>query len=234
MKLKTIVLTTAAVAAFLLGIWFFVSPSLERQSDLNAQEELLDSIMEAMEVQGVSADEVETPLPFYGAEVGFEPIYEPFYTPYIYEPEPTPTPVPLDPSTFPCGIVPLGILTIERIDLSLPIMSGVDEAELRIAPGLIPQTADIGEIGNAVIAGHRNYTYGSMFNRLDEVEYGDIISFRAMNGEEMLFKVFEILVILPENQIAFIQPQNESIITLYTCTPVRVATHRLLIRAAKI
>jgi len=116
----------------------------------------------------------------------------------------------------------------------LAVMEGVQEPELRIAPGRVPQTANIGEIGNAVIAGHRNFSFGSMFNRLGEVENGDIIGFQAMSGQQMAFEVFEILVIAPDNQIAFIQPQNESIITLYTCTPIRVATHRLLIRARKI
>ena len=55
-----------------------------------------------------------------------------------------------------------------------------------------------------------------------------------MSGEIMFFEVFEVLEITPDNQIAFIQTQNESIITLYTCTPIRVATHRLLVRAIKI
>jgi sortase A len=73
-----------------------------------------------------------------------------------------------------------------------------------------------------------------MFNRLGEVDIGDLIQFQAMDGEVMTFKVFEILVVTPGNQIAFVQPQNESIITLYTCTPIRVATHRLLVRAIKI
>jgi len=260
MKLKTIVLVAAAIAAFVMGIWFFVSPSLNRQADMEMQGELLDSILTAMENQSTIVDVVDIPCvdglyglsveqmptvesyaPPYDVEISSEPIYEP-YTPYEptneyvtqNEPEPTPIPIPLDPSAFPNGIVPLGILTIENINLRLPIMEGVDEPELRIAPGRVPQTAGIGEIGNAVIAGHRNFTFGAMFNRLGEVEIGNIIEFQAMDGVVMTFEVFEILVILPENQIAFIQPQNESIITLFTCTPIREATHRLLIRARKI
>jgi len=151
------------------------------------------------------------------------------------EPEMPPVPlIPLDPTNFPNGIVPLGILTIEGIDLRLPIMEGVDEPELRIAPGHVTQTPMIGEIGNAVIAGHRNFTFGSMFNRLGEVESGDIIQFQAMNGAFTAFEVFEVIVTVPGDQIAFIQPQDEAIITLYTCTPIREATHRLLIRARKI
>jgi sortase A len=70
-----------------------------------------------------------------------------------------------------------------------------------------------------------------MFNRLGEVEIGDIIGFQAMSGQEMSFEIFEVSVIVPDDQIAFVQPQSESIITLYTCTPIREATHRLIVRA---
>ena len=51
---------------------------------------------------------------------------------------------------------------------------------------------------------------------------------------EICPEVFEITEIEPADQIAFIQPTDESIITLYTCTPIREATHRLLVRAEKI
>ena len=241
MRHKTFVLLAAIIAAFSVGIWFIVSPSLERQSDLDAQEELLDSIMAAIDGQGVSADEA-----IYYEETEFVPAYQlsppqDIEVPYgpdelldesITEPE-IPL-IPLDPTAFPSSIVPLGILTIESIDLTLPVMEGVDELELRIAPGHVTQTPQIGEIGNAVIAGHRNFTFGSMFNRLGEVELGDIIEFQTMNGAVTAFEVFEIIVTIPGDQIAFIQPQDEAIITLYTCTPIREATHRLLIRARKI
>ena len=147
---------------------------------------------------------------------------------------PVPTPDPLDLPAFPESIIPLGILIIDAIDLRLPVMEGVGEPELRIAPGRVPQTAQIGEVGNAVIAGHRNLTFGSMFNRLGEAQIGDIIRFQALSGKVMAFEVFEIAVITPDDQIAFIQPQNKSTITLYTCTPIHTATHRLIVRARRI
>ena len=179
---------------------------------------------------------VSTYNPIYYED--YEPISY-YYVPetlniLIHEPELLPTPEPLDLSAFPQGIVPLGIMTIEAIDLRLPVMEGVNEPELRIAPGRVPETAVTGEIGNAVIAGHRNVTFGSMFNRLGDVETGDIIQFQGLDGGIMEFEVFEISVILPADQIAFVQPQNKAIITLYTCTPIREATHRLIIRAVKI
>jgi LPXTG-site transpeptidase (sortase) family protein len=245
MKKKTIVLVAVMLTAFCVGIWFFVSPSLNRQADLDEQADLLESILAVMPAYVIEETEIETPAYEYEPVAPDESEYALEYVddePYIiyepYEPEELPEiyPLlePLDYANFPSGIVPIGILTINSIDLRLPIMEGVKEPELRVALGRVPQTAVVGEIGNAVIAGHRNFTFGSMFNRLGEVENGDIIGFQAMNGREMAFEVFEILVITPDNQIAFIQPQNESIITLYTCTPIREATHRLLIRARKI
>jgi sortase A len=152
-------------------------------------------------------------------------------------PQPSYTPVYADPipdNDFPNDIAGIGILTIESIDLRLPVAEGIDETTLRIAPGRVPQTARIGDVGNAVIAGHRNYAFGSMFNRFGEIEFGDLIQYQARNGEMMEFTVFEIAVIEPDDQIAFIQPLNESIITLYTCTPIREATHRLIIRAQRL
>ena len=226
MRIKTILLSAAMVITLFTGIWFLVSPSLNRQVDLARQEDLLDSIIAVIAYNQAYNHE---PIICEPATEGQTDNYAP------YEPLPTaPPPIPLDYADFPNGIIPIGILTIDSIDLRLPIMEGVDEPELRIAPGRVPQTAAVGEVGNAVIAGHRNFTFGSMFNRLGEVEIGDILEFQAMSGEVMAFEVFEVLVITPENQIAFVQPQNESIITLYTCTPIREATHRLLVRAIKI
>ena len=264
MRLKTFVLAGLAVVLLAAGAWFIVSPSLERHSDMEQQNELLDLLDSIMGYGNGGAADMDTAPPLYisvntDIEAGMvtatppfstsDPIYYEDYEPTnygyydyehethyipIYEAEPLPPTEPLDLSAFPQGIVPLGIMTIETIDLRIPIMEGVKEPELRIAPGRVTETAAIGEIGNAVIAGHRNFTFGSMFNRLGEVELGDIIQFQGLDGRVMNFEVFEILVIFPADQIAFVQPQDKAIITLYTCTPIREATYRLIIRAIKI
>ena len=234
MRAKIILLGAVMIAALFAGLWLLLSPSLNRQADLEQQEELLDAVM-AVIADAVIFD-VEAEIPAYEPQ-GCDDMEIVIEAPYHDDDENEPPPLPLEPlnpADFPSGITPIGILTIESIELRLPVMDGVDEPELRIAPGRVPQTAQVGELGNAVIAGHRNYTYGAMFNRLGEVGIGDTIQFQAMSGEIMFFEVFEVLEITPDNQIAFIQTQNESIITLYTCTPIRVATHRLLVRAIKI
>ena len=66
-----------------------------------------------------------------------------------------------------------GVLIIDKIDLRMIIMDGVDAATLRVAAGRMPGTDRPGEAGNCVLAGHRSYTFGKYFNRLDELKPGD-------------------------------------------------------------
>ena len=131
-------------------------------------------------------------------------------------------------------ITGIGILTIERINARLPVTDGVTEAQLKVAVGHVPETAPIGGEGNAIIAGHRSYTYGHYFNRLGELETGDIIKYQPRNGEEMAFEVYEVLTVLPDDPAVYAEFPGERILTLHTCTPVRVASHRLLVRARRV
>lgn len=129
----------------------------------------------------------------------------------------------------------IGILSIPKIDARLPVTAGVSEEQLKISEGWVMQTAMIGSVGNAVIAGHRSYTYGKHFNRLEELETGDAVFYTAADGTEMCFTVSEILTVLPDDPAVFAAPpEDASQLTLYTCTPVKVATHRLLVRALRV
>jgi len=242
---RTKILAVIIFVTALCGIWLLFCPSRERQAVIDGQYELMQQIIfDIAESENTLHD---YPLVYdYEPAVVLLPFYEETQSLYIaeYEVEALYTLEvseyralyfqPLPDTAFHSDIHGLGILTIERIDLSLPVAEGADYDTLRIAPARVSQTAQIGEVGNAVIAGHRNYTFGSMFNRLGELELGDIIKFQARSGEKMQFNIFEIAIIEPHDQIAFIQPVNDSIITLYTCTPIRTAEYRLIIRGQKI
>jgi len=245
------------ILAVIVGVWLIMIPTLERQEYMYLQEALIDDILQGFPVayddssyyyntvysnEPCNSDYYDGTDNVYSMAyedleeaIGYEPcIYYLYEVPTTYAnlvPAVTPNPIP--ESEFPSEITGLGILTIDRINLRLPVAEGVAEDTLKIAVGRVPQTAQIGDIGNAVIAGHRNYTFGQMFNRLGELEIGDVIEYQAKNGEVMQFVVFEVAVIVPDDQIAFVQPTKESIITLYTCTPIRTATHRLLVRAQR-
>lgn len=233
MKLKVAIIMAVIIGAVGIGIWLLVSPALDNLDAMGKQRELLDSITadianNALDdgyivLEADTYDESEKPVASESVTSEDVPVIMPEP---VYE--------PLDDSEFPDSVIGIGILTIEAIDLRLPVAEGVSEEVLRIAPGRVPETAFIGDAGNAVIAGHRNYTFGSMFNRLGEIVNGDIISYQERSGRVMEFEVFEVIEINPDDQIAFIQPANDYIITLYTCTPVHDATHRLLVRARRI
>ena len=129
----------------------------------------------------------------------------------------------------------IGILTIPRIEAELPVTAGVSEKQLKISEGWVMQTDMVGSVGNAVIAGHRSYSSGLHFNRLDELEAGDEILFTAADGEAMRFIVEETLTVDPDDPAVFSLPQEgRAQLTLYTCTPIRKATHRLIVRALRL
>ena len=221
----------------ILGFWLLTAPARERRQVEANQQALLEEIQE-MQTTPTATPQALSPLyqedeiyndtaEVYEDSEIISAYYEEYYTAATsyYQQETAILYIPIG--------TPLGVLRIDKIGLELPIIEGTTIESLLVAPGRVVQTAQIGQRGNAVIAGHRNYTFGTMFNRLDELEIGDIIKFICTENEEMTFAVFEKAVIDPEDQIAFIQPKENSIITLYTCTPVNIATHRLIVRAIR-
>lgn len=126
----------------------------------------------------------------------------------------------------------IGILIIPKIEAQLPVTAGVTKEQLNVSEGWVMQTAPIGSEGNSVIAGHRSYTWGQHFNRLEELETGDEIFFIGTDRKTTRFVVSETLTTEPDDPVVFAAPPvGMAQLTLYTCTPVRTATHRFLVRA---
>jgi sortase A len=124
----------------------------------------------------------------------------------------------------------LGRIQVPKIDEDMLLVEGVKQRDLKFGAGHIPGTALPGEIGNCAIAGHRNYTFGSYFNRLDEVVVGDRVTIE-FNKKSFTYEVYEKLVVLPEDTSVLNKNDTDKILTLITCTPIRVATHRLILHA---
>ena len=87
-------------------------------------------------------------------------------------------------------------------------------------------------MGNCVIAGHRNYTFGTYFNRLNEVQVGDMIYFDTRT-ETYAYQVSEIQVVEPDD-LEILDDRDSEQLTLYTCTPLYIATHRLVVIADRV
>ena len=124
------------------------------------------------------------------------------------------------------------VVRIPKIDSKEPVKEGTNKSALSASLGHEPGTASPGEVGNCVIAGHRNYNFGKYFNRLDEVEVGDEI-FVDTRDNTYEYKVSEIKVVEPED-IEILDPTEDEQLTLYTCTPIYIATHRLVVIAKRV
>lgn len=129
----------------------------------------------------------------------------------------------------PNGLEVIGIVSIPKIDIDLMFVEGVTKQALKFAVGHMPGTGMPGEVGNCAIAGHRSYTFGEYFNRLDEVEVGDEIQI-TMGKETYTYKVYESFLVEPTEVWVTGPIENKKIVTLITCHPVVKATHRLIVR----
>lgn len=124
----------------------------------------------------------------------------------------------------------LGIIQIKKIKVKAPVVEGVRPSNLKSAVGHIPGTAALGQPGNSALAGHRSYTFGKFFNRLDEMVVGDEILITTKK-EDLTYKVFKIHEVTPDDVSVLRGSKDDNIITLITCTPIYVASHRLIVVA---
>ncbi len=122
----------------------------------------------------------------------------------------------------------IGIMQIDKIDLYLPVADGFDLATLKFALGHLPTSAGIGQVGNCAIAGHRSHSNGVFFNRLDEVEVGDVVSLMS-GGQTYKYKIYEVLVVEPDDTSVLRGSNSNKVLTLITCTPKYKDTHRLIL-----
>lgn len=122
----------------------------------------------------------------------------------------------------------LGVMSIPKISLEVAVGEGVTNRTIRYAVGHFEQTALPGDNGNFAVIGHRSYIMGEFFNRLDEVEIGDDVIVER-DGMLYTYSVTEIMVVEPTD-IWVLDATPDPQITLITCTPIRVATHRLVVK----
>lgn len=122
----------------------------------------------------------------------------------------------------------MGVMVIDKIDMTAPIVEGTRIKNIQYALGHFEDTALPGDNGNFAVAGHRSYTFGEYFSRLDELVAGDTV--KVIYGSVIYtYTVDETMVVEPES-IEVLDPTANATITLVTCTPKWTATHRLIVK----
>lgn len=129
----------------------------------------------------------------------------------------------------------MGYITIPAIGVELPIYHGTSEAVLNVAAGHLQGSAIPvgGENTHAVISAHRGLPSAKLFTDLDKMVVGDVFTITILD-EVYTYQVEEILIVQPYemNRLAIIP--DSDYVTLMTCTPYGVNTHRLLLRSKRI
>ena len=129
----------------------------------------------------------------------------------------------------------MGYIEIPRLELKLSIGHGTEEDVLQKMVGHLEGTSLPvgGENTHAVLSAHRGLPSSKLFTDLDLMQIGDRFTVHTLN-QTLTYEVDQIAVILPEDIEALAIVPGEDLITLMTCTPYAVNTHRLLVRGRRV
>ena len=123
----------------------------------------------------------------------------------------------------------IGTITISSIDCSLPIYHSGGDMLSKGAVHLAGTSLPVGGSStHAVISAHTAYPGRVFFDRLTELQIGDEFSVTVL-GDTLYYTVMDINVVLPSDTEHLSVEQGEDLVTLVTCTPYSVNTHRLLV-----
>ena len=129
----------------------------------------------------------------------------------------------------------MGYIEIPRLELKLSIGHGTEEDVLQKMVGHIEGSSLPvgGESTHAVLSAHRGLPTAKLFSDLDLMQIGDRFMIHTLN-QTLTYQVDQITVILPEEIEALAIEPGQDYVTLMTCTPYAVNTHRLLVRGVRV
>lgn len=129
----------------------------------------------------------------------------------------------------------MGYIYIRKLNLDLPIYHTVEEAVLQVGIGHLP-TSSLpvgGSSTHSVLMGHRGLPTAKLFTNLDRMEVGNTFVLKVLK-EKYYYKVDEVLVVEPDDVNDEIEiEENSDKVTLVTCTPYGINSHRLLIKGVR-
>lgn len=129
----------------------------------------------------------------------------------------------------------MGYITIDKIKVELPIYHGTDSKILSFAAGhLEGSSLPIGGEGtHSVISAHRGLPSSKLFTDLDKLEIGDTFTIKILN-KTLTYEVDQVKIVFPKEIENLKIEKDKDYVTLLTCTPYGINTHRLLVRAHRI
>lgn len=128
-----------------------------------------------------------------------------------------------------------GIVEIPKINIELPVYDGTNEVQISSGAGLMEGTSLLGGGAgtHSVLTSHRGLPSARLFTDLGKIEKGDRF-FIKVGSEQLAYEVDQIRVIDPSDFSLLKIVDGKDYVTLLTCTPYMVNTHRLLVRGKRI
>ena len=129
----------------------------------------------------------------------------------------------------------MGIIKIPKIKVVLPIYHTTEESVLQSGIGhYIGSSLPVGGPGtHCILSGHRGLPSAKLFTDIDQMCVGDQFYIDTL-GEVMAYQVDEIKVVLPDELDSLNVMPDQDYVTLVTCTPYGVNTHRMLVRGTRV
>ncbi|WEV72889.1 class C sortase [Bifidobacterium sp. ESL0790] len=128
----------------------------------------------------------------------------------------------------------MGVIRIPKISLKLPIYHGTsDEVLDRGAGHLYGTSLPVGGAStNSVLTGHRGRPNTLLFTRLDQLDKGDVVYINALD-HTFGYQITAIHVVKPTDTHLYKVVPGKDLLTLMTCTPYGVNSHRLVLTAER-
>ena len=224
------ILLIIALIFILVGTGIFLYPSISNYLAEKNQVEAIrnyDKLVVNLDKAGLQEEKDKAQI--YNENLSGDPVHDPFVQGSGYA-----LPENYKEVLNFSGDGVMGYVDIPEINVYLPIYHGTSDDVLEKGVGHIQNTSLPigGSSTHSVLTGHTGLPNAELFTRLDELEVGDIFYIHVLD-EVLTYKIYETKVILPD-KIDELQINNgEDLITLVTCTPYGVNSHRLLVKARR-
>lgn len=129
----------------------------------------------------------------------------------------------------------MGYLEIDSLKVDLPIYHGTSEPVLQAGIGhFAGSSLPVGGKGtHAVLTGHRGLPSAKLLTDLDQMGMGDIFTIHVL-GQALSYQVDQVLIVKPEDMAALEIDPEQDYVSLVTCTPYGINTHRLIVRGVRV
>ena len=217
-----------AIVFFVIGSGVFFYPVVSNYLAQKSQTQVVHNYQDALE--GISQEQLQEQWDKaieYNENLNGDPVHDPFVPGSGY----------VLPQNYEEVLNVDGVmcyLEIPKISLKLPVYHGTSEEVLEKGIGHLESTSLPigGESRFSVLTGHRGLPSAELFTRLDELEVGDCFFIHVLD-KTLTYQVDQIEVIEPDQLEKLTVVPGEDLVTLLTCTPYGVNSHRLLVRGAR-